>query len=249
MKKLMIFPVVCAMLLLTACKFDTVSFKNGTRIEPSSNIVKNEYTMDAFDQIDVDLIANVKFIQSKEGDYRVVLSCPDNYVSLIGFGVEKNRELEIHFLQENVNIEARNVDITVYAPQLRKLENEGLASIEVDRLKGDRLKVDNSGVGGIYLSGLQLVDIEAECSGVGSVELAGQADRANLECSGVGSINAEKLKVNSVKAEVSGVGGISCNAVKSIEGEVSGVGSLTYSGTPEHAALKRTGVGDIVKNN
>ena len=41
MKKLMIFPVVCAMLLLTACKFDTVSFKNGTRIEPSSNIVKN----------------------------------------------------------------------------------------------------------------------------------------------------------------------------------------------------------------
>ena len=245
----MIFPVVCAMLLLTACKFDSISFNNGARIEPSSNIVKNEYKMEAFDQIDVDIIANVKFIQGKEDDYRVVLSCPDNYVDLIGFGVEKDRELEIHFLQKNVNIEARNVDITVYAPQLRKLENEGLASIEVDRLKGDRLKVDNSGVGGIYLSGLQLVDIEAECSGVGSVELAGQADRADLECSGVGSIKADKLKAKSVKAEVSGVGGISCYTIESIEGEVSGVGSLTWSGTPEHQSLRRTGVGNIIEKN
>ena len=228
--------------LLSSCK---IELNNGKRIEPSGNIVKNEYKMDAFDQVEVDLIANVKFIQSKDGDHRVVMSCPDNYVELIGFGVENNGELEVHFLRDNINIDAENVDITIYAPALRKLENSGLASVEIDRLKGDRLEVENSGVGGIYLSGLQLVDIDAECSGVGGMELSGEVDRAKLECSGVGSIDAGKLKAKSVTGEVSGVGGISCYASESIDAEVSGVGSLKYGGTPHHKRLERTGVGDI----
>ena len=241
MKKTVFFALLCTV-LLASCK---IELNGGQRIEPSKNIVKNEYKMDAFDQIEVDLVANVKFIQSKEGDYRVVCSCPENYVELIGFGVESDDELEVHFVRDNINIDAENVDITIYAPALRKLENSGVASVEIDRLKGDRLKVENSGVGGVYLSGLQLVEIEAECSGVGGMELSGETNRAELECSGVGSINAEKLKAKSMKAEVSGVGGISCYATESIDAEVSGVGSLKYGGNPHQRALRRTGVGEI----
>lgn len=243
MKKSVFFALLCTV-LLSSCK---IEINNGTRIEPSGNIVKNEYQMDAFDQVEVDLIANVKFVQSKDSDYRVVMSCPDNYVELIGFGVENDGELEVHFLRDNINIDAQNVDITIYAPALRKLENSGLASVEVDRLKGDRLEVENSGVGGIYLSGLQLVDIVAECSGVGGMELSGEVDRAKLECSGVGSIKAADLKAKSVKGEVSGVGGISCYASESIEAEVSGVGSLKYGGKPHHNHLQRSGVGEITE--
>jgi len=243
MKKSVVLALL-SLMLMASCK---IELNSGTRIEPSKNIVKNEYKMDAFDQIDVDVVANVKFIQGKEGDYRVVLSCPDNYVNLIGFGVESDGELEIHFIRDNINIDAENVDITVYAPALRKLENTGLASIEIDRLKGDRLEVENSGVGSVYLAGLQFVDIEAECSGVGGMELSGLADRVSLECSGVGSIKAEELKAKSVKAEVSGVGGISCFASERIEGEVSGVGSLRYGGTPHEKNLRRTGVGEFTE--
>lgn len=241
MKKSIFFAVVCTM-LFAACK---IEINDGVRIDPSSTIVKNEYKLDAFDQIDVDVTANVKFIQSKEGDYRTVLSCPDNYVNLIGFEVERDGELDIHFVRDNVNIDAKNVDITVYAPTLRKLDNNGIANIEIDRLKGDRLEVETSGVGSLYLSGLELVEIEADCSGVGGIELSGQAERAQLECSGVGSIKAERLKAQSLKADVSGVGSIKCYAVKSIEGVVSGVGSLHYGGNPEHKSLERTGVGKI----
>ena len=243
MKKIVFLSVLFSALLFTSCKFD-VNFGDGHKIEPSSNIVKNEYKLSTFDKMDVDVIANVKFIQSSGNDCRVVLSCPDNYVELFGFEVEKDGELEIHFMRKNVNIDPTNVDIIVYAPNLRKLDNCGLAIVEIDRLKGERLELENSGVGDIYLSGLQLVEIEAECSGVGSMELSGAANRAKLECSGVGSIKAEQLKAKLVKAEVSGVGGIQCYASENIEGEVSGVGSLKYGGNPPGKSLKRTGVGD-----
>lgn len=243
MKKLMFLPFACSLLLLASCK---IELNGGRKIEPSATIVKNEYKLSAFDQIDVDVTANVKFIQGGEGDYRVVLSCPDNYVELFTFEVEKGKnELEIEFIHGNVNIEAKDVDITVYAPTLHKLENSGVASVEIDRLKGDRLKVENSGVGTLYLSGLQLADLEAECSGVGNIELSGEIGRAEFDCSGVGSIKAESLKAKSVKADVSGVGGISCFASEDIDGDVSGVGSLKYGGNPHEKKLKRSGIGDI----
>ena len=245
MKKLFCFTVVC-ILLLTSCKFENVTFNDGRRIEPSDNIVKKKYKLSEFDQIDVDVIANVKFIQTKSSDYRVVLSCPDNYVELFSFEVEGGKkELDIEFVRGNVNIDAKHVDVTVFAPALRKIENSGVASVEVDRLKGDRLKVENSGVGSVYIFGLQMADVEADCSGVGSMELGGEADRVELDCSGVGSIKAERLKAKSVKADVSGVGGVRCYASESIEGDVSGVGSLNYGGNPPHKQLRKSGVGGI----
>ena len=243
MKKCLIFAAVCTV-LFASCKFE---INDGLRIEPSSKIVKNEYKLSAFDQLEVNAIANVKFIQGSEGDYRVVLSCPDNYVMLFKFEVEKDGELEIGFVHNNTNIEATNVDVTVYAPQLRKLDNSGVASVEAERLKGDRLKVENSGVGSVYLYGLQIDDIEVDCSGVGSMELGGKADRATLECSGVGGITADKLQAKTVKADVSGVGGIKCYASERIEGNVSGVGSLTFDGKPQEKKLNRSGVGNITE--
>ena len=191
-------------------------------------------------------MANVQYIQGKANDYRVVLSCPDNYVELFSFEVERGQnELDIEFTRRKINIEAKHVDITIYAPTLSKLENSGIASVEIDRLKTDRLKVVNSGVGTLYLSGLQLMDLDANCSGVGNVELNGEVNRAELVCGGVGSIKGERLKAKAVKAEVSGVGGISCYASETIEGEVSGVGALKYAGNPQAKSLKRTGVGGI----
>ena len=243
MKKSVVFAFLCVM-LMASCK---IEFNGGEIIEPSSNIVKNEYKLTKFDKLDIDVVANVKFIQGRESDYRVVLSCPDNYVDLFEFKVEKNGELDIHFKREKINISAQNVDITVYSPSLKEVDNNGVASVEIDRLSGDRLEVDNSGVGGVYLSGLKLAVIEVDCSGVGSVELNGETDRADLECSGVGSIRAEGLKAKAVKAEVSGVGGITCNASESIDGEVSGVGSLKFSGKPSRKVLNRSGVGEITE--
>ena len=168
MKKNLILALVC-MMVRASCNVDKViNIGNGLKISPSSTIVKNEYKQKEFDKLEVDVVANVKFIQSKEGDFRVVLSCPDNYVELFKFEVN-NRELKVTFVKDNVNIEAKNVDVTVYSPTLRRLDNSGVASVEVDKLVADELAVENSGVGSLYLSGLTVGHLEADCSGVGSI--------------------------------------------------------------------------------
>ena len=233
-----------ALLTLASCKLENVSLSGGRRVEPSADVVKREYRQPAFTKVDVDVVANVKFIQSAEGDYRVVLSAPSNYVELFSFTVDEG-ELEVAFAEADLSIDPKHVDVTVYAPKLEKLENEGVANIEVDRLTADRLKLENSGVGSLYASGLVVGSLEVECSGVGNVELGGQADRAELECSGVGSIKAQRLVAKTVRAEVSGVGGVRCHATEAIEGEVSGVGSLKYGGHPQTRRLSATGVGKI----
>lgn len=243
MKQSLLLTALCS-LLLASCRLSSVNFGDGKKLEPSQQIVKRESVMKPFDKIDVDVVANVKFIQTDTAVFRVVLSCPDNYVDLFRFEVDGG-ELEVAFTRDNVNIEPANVDITIYAPSLRSLENSGVASVEIDRLRAERLEIDNSGVGSLYLSGLAVGDLEADCSGVGSIELAGSADRVVLDCSGVGSIKAAALKGRVVKADVSGVGGVSCYASERIDGEVSGVGSLSYGGSPCQKQFRRDGVGKI----
>jgi len=244
MKKSVLFCLVCSLMLFASCKFSSLNYGGGSIIHPSDNIVKKEFKQPSFSKIDVDVVANVKFIQSQEGDYRVVLSAPDNYIDLFKFEVGGD-ELDVDFTRDNINIEPKNVDITIYSPTLSKLENSGVASVEVDRLTTDELKLDNSGVGKIFFRGIKARVVKVDCSGVGGVEISGTADEAQFECSGVGSISAQDLKATSVKAEVSGVGGIQCYAEKSIKGEVSGVGSLKYGGNPTEKKLERSGVGGI----
>lgn len=242
MKKNLFLLSLCA-LLLSACHIGEIRINGGAQIEPSANIVKQEFQMGDFDKIDIDVIANVKIIQSDDQP-RVVLSAPDNYVELFEFDVA-NRKLDVEFSRSGVNIDAEHVDITIYTRTLHKLENDGLANIEISSWKGDRLEVENSGVGSMYLSGLAMGEVVADCSGVGNIELNGKAKKAVLDCSGVGSVDAKGLKANEVKGDCSGVGSIHCYAIDYIDAEVSGVGSLEYGGKPKQKDLRRTGVGNI----
>ncbi len=246
MKKSIVFTLMCSLMLFTSCLLDknlNITIGDGALIEPSANIVKKEYKQPAFHKVEVDVVANVKFIQSQGDDYRVVLSAPDNYIELFKFDVGDD-ELDIEF-SKKANIKPEKVDITIYAPTLKKMDNRSVASIEVDKLNSDVLRIENSGVGKIYMNNLTIGKLNVECSGVGGVEVSGTADKADLECSGVGSITAHMLKAKDVKAEVSGVGGIQCYAKERIRGEVSGVGSLKYDGDPTDKEFKRTGVGSI----
>lgn len=242
MKKLVLCAMAAGLMLLTSC----VNFDLGRKIKPSDVIVEKEYTMEAFTAMDVDVVANVEYVQSEQGDYRVKLKAPDNYINLFNFEVEDD-ELEIDFSRHNVNIVTDNVMITVYAPMINKLENSGVAGITIDGMKGPMLRIDNSGVGTLKLKDLAIDKLSAECSGVGSIKMSGVADKVILRCTGVGSIEAKHLKARCLKGEVTGVGGIECNVTDSLKAVVSGVGALKYTGDPKSTSLNRTGVGAIAE--
>ena len=244
MKRLVMLLLLIGGITLTSSCTDISIGKGGKKLKASKNIVLKEYKMKPFDALDIDIVAAVKIEQSTDGDYRVAVQAPDNYVDLFELNVSDG-ELDVDFSKRNVSIEAKKIGIVIYTPRLRKIENDGVANVKCEKLQTEHLEIENSGVGTMTLTGLTAKRIDVESSGVGNVVLAGSADEAEMECSGVGSIKAEELKARAVKAEVSGVGSIHCYASERLKGEVSGVGSLRYGGDPQEKKLDRSGVGSI----
>ena len=219
MEKMIVCGFISTMLFLSSC----VSF-NIEKVKPSEKIVKEEYQMKPFNEVELNVMGNVKIVQSETDDYRVVLSAPENYIEFYKFSVD-GHELNGDILHSG-NLDVEDVNITIYTPMLHSLENEGLSTIIIDSLQTKSLAIENSGVGTMKLYGLNV-------------------DKFAVECSGVGSIDAENLKARRVQGDVSGVGGIKCYATDTLKATVSGVGSFKYAGSPRVKKLNDSGVGSI----
>ena len=232
-----ILMMVGVMIALTSCSINVDGLK---KIKPSDNIVKKEYKLDKFNEVVTRVVGNVILVQSEEKDGLVELSAPENYIEL--FSIESEGEtLNINYAKNNLNLEGKDINITVYTSDLLKIKNSGVASITLDSLDTDELDVENSGVGTLRLNKILADKISVKCSGVGDISINGETQEADFSCSGVGSIHAKSMKANKAKASVSGVGGITCFASEYIDGKVTGVGSLKYAGHPKKKDLNRPG--------
>lgn len=243
MKTTIVTMMTALVLSVSSCR---VSLGNGfnERIEPSENIVKAKYPQEAFDKIDNHVVGKIQVVQSKDNKSRVTLSAPDNYIELFEFK-NKDGELDIQFADRNVNIDADNVTIIIYTPNIREIENSGAADICMDELTTDELEIKNSGVGAFKMAKVTARKLDVSCSGVGSITIEGKTDEAEYSCSGVGNIDAKDMKAREVKAHISGVGGIECFASEYIKGDVSGVGGLKYGGNPSKKDLHSGMTGGI----
>lgn len=219
MKKIL-FLVVCVMALAACSNVQVMGYE---KVDASETIVVETYKLKPFEKIDVKGVANVEIIQNEEKNGVVELKAPDNYIDLFKFDSEDGR-LVID-LAKKVNIDVKNVHVTVYTSDLTALKNSGVSHVIMESLDTDKLEVINSGVGDIQIGGV--------------------ADDVKLVCSGVGSVRAKELKALNVKADVSGVGSVTCYASERIDGTVSGVGSLKYAGHPKVKNTHRSGVGGI----
>lgn len=237
MEKMIVCGFISTMLLLSSC----INL-NIEKVRPSENIIQEEYQMKPFNEIELNVMGNVKIAQSKDGDHRVVLSAPENYIQFYKFKVEGH---ELNGDTQHDNLDVENVNITIYTPELRSLDNEGLSTIIIDSLDSKSLAIENAGVGNMKLNNLRTDRLAVECSGVGSISMNGKATWLKLDCSGVGSINAQNLKARRVQGDVSGVGGIKCHATDTLKADVSGVGSFKYTGNPRVKKLNSSGVGSI----
>src|SRR5262249_39761449 len=111
--------------------------------------------------------------------------------------------------------------------ELRALNIQGGAAIEVSKLDGDRLSISVEGAAGGNLSG--------------------RVDNLIISIKGAGAISAGELKAKRAKVTVEGAGQVTVNASDELDGEVSGAGIIWYIGSPK---LKSNvnGVGMIMKN-
>ena len=137
MKTNLLLALFAVLLSASSC---SVNLGEGSeRIEPSSNIVKNKYPMEAFDKVESHVVGNIQLVQSDQS--RVTLSAPENYIDLFSINNDHGK-LEINFAKDNINIDASNITIIVYTPTLHKVKNSGAADVRSDSLTTDELIID-----------------------------------------------------------------------------------------------------------
>ena len=94
------------------------------KVDASETIVTETYNLKPFEKIDVKGVANVEIKQNEEKNGLVELKAPDNYIELFKFD-SKDGRLVID-LAKKVNIDVRNVLISVYTSDLIALTNSGV---------------------------------------------------------------------------------------------------------------------------
>ena len=108
MKTNLLLALFAVLLSASSC---SVNLGEGSeRIEPSSNIVKNKYPMEAFDKVESHVVGNIQLVQSNQS--RVTLSAPENYIDLFNVNNDHGK-LEINFAKDNINIDASNITFAV----------------------------------------------------------------------------------------------------------------------------------------
>ena len=235
--------MVSILIAFTSCSINV----NGlNKLKPSDNIARRAFKLNKFNEVESHVVGSIKLVQSEAKDGIVEISAPENYIEYFCFE-SKGENLDINYAKGNLNLEGKNINITVYTSDLLKIRNSGVASITLDSLDTDELDVENSGVGDMKLNKILADKISVKCSGVGGISINGETQETILSCSGVGSIRAHGLKSKKTKASLSGVGGITCYASEYLDGKVTGVGSLEYDGHPKMKNLSKSGFTGSIK--
>ena len=134
-------------------------------------------------------------------------------------------ELRLSMSKKNKWITDDRVVITITVPQLRQFRMEGVGSVELNQLSGDKFVLNHQGVG--------------------SITARGKVKHFVLRAEGVGTLNDKDLDAAQVEAWLQGVGSALVRASESLDAHVEGVGSLTYYGHPAKVTKRADGVGSV----
>lgn len=210
-------------------------------------IISKNYNVGNFSAIDTDIVGNVIFTQSAttsvsaEGEEEMVnnlvVTVENNTLKL-----SKKKNLKRIF----GNRKAKRLVVKVSAPNLYKIESDGVGNITLEgQVTTDRLDIESDGVGNISAMQLNCKRLTVDSDGVGNIRLKGKGEYAEFKSDGVGNIDTREFIADDVKVHLEGVGNVKCYASKNIELYASSVGNITYYGNPNIKALNKTGIGTI----
>ncbi|MEL6721324.1 MAG: head GIN domain-containing protein [Bacteroidota bacterium] len=213
-----IFILFIPILLFTTCEQD--------RIKVSEVIISEERSIESFEQVIIEGIANV-YLEYDENT-SLIVEANDNIIDRIRT-TSDGRNLRIETDFELKNYDKATIDVYVTNPKLSVLMNEGIGDISIRDFEDlEELRIMNEGVG--------------------NIEVRGTAKQLTLNTSGVGEFNGFNFLVTTCVAQQSGVGNIEVNVEDDLRGELSGVGHIYYKGNPE-INVQRTGVGTVIDAN
>lgn len=102
-----------------------------------------------------------------------------------------------------------------------------------------------SGASAVSLKEFDQEELRTKVSGASKFTLDSRVNHLELQASGASKVYADHHSAMTVDVELSGASQISVAAADTLEGSVSGASSVTYSGEPDHVALKTSGASRV----
>ena len=226
MKKIFALFITAASLM--ACTFNFNGFGQGDNrtVRCGGDVIEKNMQLSDFDAIEVLGSADVDFIQSER--FSVVVKANEEVFEYLDYEIEDGT-LVIK-TKDNVNVIAKEYNVTVKAPELKAMTVKGAADFDMKGYEsangltidimgaGDitikditvpSLDVDVKGAGDIDIEMLSAGKISIDVKGAGDAKISGKADTASFSVSGAGSINARGLKCENISTTKNGVASIS----------------------------------------
>lgn len=238
---------ICVLpLTLSGCYFDFDDDDgfDGPSIVGSGNVVVEERSLTAFDQIETNGSFNV--IISQGPDQIVEVEGDDNILSIISTRV-RGGELEIR----NTKNYRSNNQVTLYItiPVISSIQLLGSGSVFGETIiTGDLLDVELNGSGNVDLE-LDYIKLEVECKGAGNFQMYGSTSQQEVEIAGSGNYDARQLNSENCKIKIAGSGNGEVTVDNILEAEINGSGNITYFGNPAFVESNIHGSGVLIKGD
>jgi len=227
-------------IVLQACNDDSES----TCIVPSGEVVEEEFFLDPFSEVSLEIPADV-FIREGEEQQVVVKAQSEIIEELLKTSV-RNEVWDIEFNQ-CFNLQ-QGISIYITIPDLKKISTSGSGNVVTeDIFVQDDVILTVSGSGSIEGS-FEVTQIECVISGSGSIELEGSSQRAEHTVSGSGSIKSFEFTTNRSEVSISGSGSASISVTDFLDVIISGSGSVRYKGDPTIDS-SISGSGSLIDDN
>lgn len=218
-----LFFSAAVLMSLCSCVY-TVGNNNGKVIKGEGPLETRELDLSGFNSIVVNGQADITFTQS-ESTWKVSVYTNENVFDYLDYHVD-GETLVLEY-KDQVNIRAKEFEVSISAPQLRHVVVNGASDFKApDGIHADEdfgfevngagdmdlhgvvcpsLSVMVNGAGDIDLSSIDVRKVSIVINGAGDATVTGKADEASFSVSGVGGIDATGLQAEKVNKSVSGL--------------------------------------------
>lgn len=203
--------------------------------EEDKNTVSDEGLTD-FDEVDIRGFFDVRITQGN--DYRIEMIGSESEKAkykIVRLGktlIVDYQGTSKKFDWNSANIiDTDEMRINITMPQLRKVEAEGLGSLQFDRFDSDDLAIELRGP--VKLRGeLQAHDLVLHLTGKSEAELSGHAQNLDAELQLASKLKAYNLEVQDALIEVNGASSAKVNVSQNLEIEEGLASDVDYRGHP-----------------
>ena len=240
----------------------------GKTIKGDGNIVTQNYTVSAFNEISTSLPATVNFTIADE--YTCSVRVDENILEYLDIKVdEHDLILKKQDQHKNINLHATEFVIEVTAPSMEDINLAGSGTLNVlSPMEGEELEVNLAGSGDIVFNEtVNVQEVELNVAGSGNIDcnevLADKLD-ANVAGSGDLSVktgNVRKAEVSvagsgdcvltceieTLEANIAGSGDIKARVNDKLEYSIIGSGDIAYYGNPSVVQGDKVGSGSVTR--